>query len=248
MQLPELQARFSAALADPGAPLPPVVARGLPSARRLAVYRNNSFAAQHGALAAIYPVTERLLGAECFGALAWRYLTARPPRRADLRTLGRHLPGFCAAQAEFAHLPYLRDVARLEWAWHRAFHAPDAAVLTPADLAGAEPDALRLRAHPACALIASRFPVFAIWQANQDGADGRADLRSGAQSVLVTRPGLDVELRALGRAEAAFARALLRGATLPAAVARGVAAQRTFDPAAVLPVLIGAGAWTARLT
>lgn len=248
MRLPELQARFTAALRDPAAPLPPIAARGLTAARRLAVYRNNAFAARRGALAAIYPVTERLLGAECFSALAQRYLAARPPLRADLRTLGRHLPAFCAAQAEFAHLPYLRDVARLEWAWHRAFHAPDAPLLAAADLAGAEPERLHLRAHPASALIASRFPVRDIWQANQDGADGHADLRRGAQNVLVTRPRLEVELRPLRRGEAAFARALARGATLPDAITRALAAERAFDPAATLPALLAAGAWTARLT
>lgn len=247
MQLPELQASFSAALADPAAPLPPIAARGMAPERRFAVYRNNSFAARHGALTAIYPVLARLLGDECFAALAHHYLTARPSRHADLRRLGQHLPGFCAARTEFSHLPYLRDVARLEWAWHRAFHAPDAPVLLPGDLAGADPDTLRLRGHPACAVIGSRWPVLDIWQANQTGADGRADLAGGAQHVLITRPCLDVHVQVIARGSAAFAQAALRSATLPDAITRALGTGGGFDPATALPALIGAGAFTGRL-
>jgi hypothetical protein len=243
MRLREWQQALGAALRDPAAPTPPVHTRGLTAARRVAVYRNNSFVAQHGALAAIYPVTERLLGTECFAALAHHYLAAHPPRWADLRRLGRHLPGFCARRAEFAALPYLHDVARLERARHRAFHARDVPVLTAAALADVDPDTLRLRAHPASALVVSRYPLRAIWEANQVGADGRADLRAGAQRVLVTRPGIEVQIRGLARTDATFARTLLHGATVPDAIACALRVDATFDPAASLPALIAAGAF-----
>jgi len=69
-------------------------------------------------------------------------------------------------------LPYLPDMARLEWAVHLAHYAADAQGLAPESLAALHPDQLeaqRFRLHPACVLLASSWQVAALWQAHQEG-------------------------------------------------------------------------------
>jgi hypothetical protein len=59
-------------------------------------------------------------------------------------------------------LPWLADLARLEWSMLECQEANDAPVLTPADLQDRPPDVLlqmRLERHPACRLLASAWPV-----------------------------------------------------------------------------------------
>ena len=108
-------------------------------------------------------------------------------------------------------MPYLADVARLEAAWTRAYHAADAAPLTVADLAAIPADELgaaRLSRHPAAELVRSAHPVGSIWAAHQS-RDGGAAARSGpAETVLVTRPAMDVSVHVLPARDAPFAAAL----------------------------------------
>jgi hypothetical protein len=57
-------------------------------------------------------------------------------------------------------VPYLADMASLEWAWHAAYHAPDAAPLPLAELAGAvdhAEDAV-LPLHPSLSVVPLPLP------------------------------------------------------------------------------------------
>ena len=80
------------------------------------------------------------------------------------------LPISSRAYEPAAAVRYLADVARVEAAWTRAYHAEDAAPLTVADLAAMPADELgaaRLMRHPAAALVRSAHPVGSIWAAHQ---------------------------------------------------------------------------------
>ncbi|MGA7803702.1 MAG: hypothetical protein WCB02_03650, partial [Bradyrhizobium sp.] len=86
-----------------------------------------------------------------------------------------------------ASLPYLPDVAELEWAVSRALHAPDAERLDPARLAEVAPEdcgRLRLIAEPSLGLLHLRHPADAIWRAvlagDDAGRDGGLDVGLGA--------------------------------------------------------------------
>ncbi|MFC6672832.1 hypothetical protein [Marinobacterium aestuariivivens] len=112
------------------------------------------------------------------------------------------MAAFVAGFQPAASLPYLADIARLEWACHEVFHAPgnaavalDALSRMPAD----DLPGLRFHLGPACRLLASDFPVYRIWQANQAEVDEPAtiDLDRGGETVLVLRPQWAVQLWAL---------------------------------------------------
>ncbi len=87
------------------------------------------------ALRTKFPATERIVGEEFFRAMARVFVIAHPPRSKILHTYGDDFGDFIAAFEPAAELAYLADVARLEAARTRAYHAADATPLTPADFA-----------------------------------------------------------------------------------------------------------------
>lgn len=94
---------------------------------RLAIYRRSVEAARVEALAATYPITRALIGEACFQQVASHHARAFPSGSGDLNDYGGEFAGFLAGQALLAGLPYLPDVARLEWAMLEVARAPDAA-------------------------------------------------------------------------------------------------------------------------
>jgi hypothetical protein len=208
-------------------------------AQLLQVYRNNLVENLTGALRAIYPVIEKLVGAGFFRYAAHEYLRQHPPRAGNLHVFGDRFADFLATFPPAATLPYLPDVARLEWAWHEAFHAADAAPLDTSRLASVPPDRqpqLRFILHPSARVVTSRYPIVRIFEANQDGyaGDPAVDLDAGGETTLVIRRGLDVGVEPLAAGEAEFLAALAAGQSLIQAVDAALAANERFDLDAVL--------------
>ncbi len=201
-------------------------------ARRFAVYRNN---VQHGlarALAARFPAVERLVGADFFASMARVFAAAHPPRDPVLLGWGADLPAFIAGFPPAAGLPYLGDVARLELARGRAYHAADADPVDPQRLAGADPETLCLRLHPSVQLFASSHPAVSIWAANQPGAVPAPVRARGPEQALIARaPGFAVIVEPTDPATHAVLAALAAGQPLGRAAAQA-------DPTPALALLI----------
>ena len=162
----------------------------------------------------------RLVGETYFGEAAARFVEREPSRSGDLNRYGSGFPGFLGTYPHARPLPWLADVARLEWACHESLLAADAGGLDLAALARvAEDDQPRLRflLHPSVRLVRSRWPVLAIWEANQAGQDGTVARDSGADDVLVWREGPRVRLALLSPPEAGFLERLACGMALEAA-------------------------------
>jgi hypothetical protein len=96
------------------------------------------------ALVAAYPVLTRLLGEETMAALARDLLIHHLPTRGDLACSAPSWPSGSPACPSWPTCPYLADVARLEWAVHRAHTAADPSEAPPdlQALAGDDPAAL----------------------------------------------------------------------------------------------------------
>ncbi|WP_229455379.1 DUF692 family multinuclear iron-containing protein [Massilia sp. KIM] len=211
----ELQARFAGALADPGDHALASELRGDPA--RLAVYRGNLAANWRRALANAYPVIEQLVGEEGFGALAHAYGKAHPSQDPDLNRFGAQLSTFLAGFAPARELPYLADMARLEWALHLAWMAGDAGPLAFAALAGMDPARLaaaRLSLHPSCALLSSPWQVARLWRAHrEEDVDFPTDIAGGAQALVIRRR-WTLEVLELSAPEHAALQAIAQGAEL----------------------------------
>ena len=221
-----------------------ILGRG--TAAGLAVYRANAFGNWGKALAAAYPVARKIVGAEFFDGMAREYARAHPSTSGDLNEYGAHLPEFVAAFAHTQDLPYLADVARMEWLAHRAYYAADPA---PFDLKGLSfmdsnlHAALRPILAPACALMASDWPLARIWAVHQDDYLGEVDvnLAAGPDRILVHRPRWRAEVSSLSASDYRFLEAALGGATLGEALERAAAGDPAFNPAIALASWVQAG-------
>ena len=246
--LRELQRGFSAAallgdtaaLADLG-----IVAGPLDATARIAVYRNNVLGNYRRALAATYPVIRRLVGGQVFDALIETFVRAHPSRHGDVNRYGGELAGFLASHPPMSKLAYLPDVARVEWAIDQANIAADAPPLDLVALAAVPAEAygeLRFTLHPSAQIVASRYPVFRIWQVNQTdyAGDDRVDLEEGGDMLLVRRATDGVTLERLAVGEYAFLTALAESARLHDAEQRAAGADASFDLARVLKLHVAA--------
>jgi hypothetical protein len=241
--LRELQAGFRAAILvdDESGVAPAVIDDDVGASARLAIYRHHVFTSLTAALEATYPVVCRLVDRRFFGWVADRYVRAHPPAGPCLFEYGGELPAFLAAFEACAHLPWLADIARLEWAMNVALHAPDAVALDPDALRALEPGALArltLRLEPSVTLLESPWPVDAIWRANQPAADGIVDLDAGAARLEIRRLGDDVVVRALPPGAFAFRAALAAGRALEDAVEHALDAEPGFDLASEIHALL----------
>jgi hypothetical protein len=241
-----LQSEFAEALLDPSRALPTgVISYNSPAPlKRFAVYRNNVMVGLIGALEARFPAVRRIVGGEFFAAAAWLFAAANPPRSPLMMIYGDEFPDFLESFEPADELPYLADVARLEAARTRAYHAADAKPLEPSALAEFAPDALaalRFVLHPSVEIIASDFPIVTIWAMNADEMALGPITDWRGEDALVARPALDVELRRLPIGAAAFLRNLAAGKPLGAAAEAAFASAPEFDLAVNLTALFSTG-------
>ena len=208
--------------------------------RRLQVYRNNFFETRIATLAAVYPVVERLVGSPFFRRAARAYIQLFPSRSGDVRAFGDAWPQFLREHVPAASLPYLGDVAALEWAYHYAYHVSELPPLRATGLARLAPTdqaELQLRLQPSASVIRSPYPVLRIWQANQPEApdsDVSIRLDEGGARLLVVQRNLEVEFRTLGNGESLWLCALADGFGLAEATQQALDRDPCFDVAAVL--------------
>lgn len=222
MQLRDIQALFAETMLDH----PDAVARPdralaalfsgdesiLPE--RLKIYRNNIVTNLTDALVATYPLIKTLTGEEFATGLLRSYALKNPPREACLARYGAGLDEFIGTFEPAKGLPYLPDVARLEWAVNEAYYAEDDKALTPQDLQSLPVENMsdmRLTPRSSVRLLESRWPLEAIrtFCLNHDEKnDATLDLNQGGCQLMVFRSGLVAEVVALEPAAYNFLQSL----------------------------------------
>ena len=239
--LRELQLKFAAMVLDPAGDYAAahIVANAIPTRERFGFYRNNVMANFRQTLRVVYPVIERLVGADFFDRAADDYQRVHPSSSGDLNRYGQYFADFIETWAPARALPYLADVARLEWLVEKSFHAANRQSLRPIDLVAVPPDRqalLTLDLHPACHLLVSAYPIHRIWQANQPDApdDASVDLADGGVFLLVRRHGHAIAIEPLDRGGFCMLSLLAGGRKFGEALRDAVSVQPDFDVAAFL--------------
>ncbi|MFU8882937.1 MAG: putative DNA-binding domain-containing protein [Rhodobacterales bacterium] len=246
-----LRDTFLPALLDADQPVPEGLqdGQGRPAGRRFNVYRNNVTTSLIKALEQGFPAVAKLLGAENFTAAARIFVRDHPPESRLMMHYGAGFAAFLQSAPPLAHLGYLGDVARMELALRRAYHAADATPLDPAILAAIPPQDLaqiRLILAPAIAVIRSPWPIHAIWAFNM--IPGSPKPAAQAQDVLITRPDYDPVAQPLPPGGAAFIAALHDKQPLGSAHDAALAQNDRFDLTETLGLLIAGAAITGLTT
>ena len=248
--LATLQTRFTAILATRrdwhsalAALAPTLNGSAQTHAAALELYRDNQRALWRAALDNAFPVVCQLVGDEFFGGLAQEYGAQHPSRSGDLNQYGAQFAAFLSGFAPVAQLPYLPDVATLEWACHATHYAADARSSEPADglsgFSGATTLAMSLFDwHPAVAVVETPYPVAAIWLAHQTDTPSLEGVALDTPSnyvALVWRTagesgiGAQAQVAAITHAQAALLRALKTGRTFGEALYAALSIDAGFE-------------------
>lgn len=244
------QTEFHSALLDAAQPVPDGLldADNQPAGRRFSVYRNNVAVSLTEAMHQAFPVITKLLGQQNMDGLAGIFLRQHPPSSPLMMFYGEEFPEFLAGMEQLSHLGYLPDVARLELALRRAYHAadsqpinPEALAIPPEDLMGAT-----LTLAPATRILRSDWPIFAIWQYNTQTDAPKPE--AGAQDVLITRPEFDPEPNLLPPGGADWISRVQNGLRIGEAFEATIAETPEFDLGTTLALLLQGGAITSVTT
>lgn len=160
---------------------------------RFAIYRNNVSINLTNALKLTFPVVCKLVDERFFHYAASEYIKVEQPSSGNLDEYGAGFADFLSGFPPVETLPYLPDVAQLEWLYEQSYRAADAM----------EGDLL----HPSCRLLSSDYPVDQIWQMNQDDYQGNESLdisQGGVFLAIVRQPNHQVLIVPISEADFTF--------------------------------------------
>lgn len=235
------QTAFTQALLNPEAAIPDglIDPEGRPAGKRFNVYRNNVVVSLMDAMETAFPVIQKLIGAENFRSLSGLYVRQHPPDSPMLMFYGEAFPAFLEGFEPLANVPYLADVARLELARRSAYHAHDAVAVAGDALGAIAPDAVMgvsFDLSPAVRIVTSPYPIVSIWHFNMTEGAGKPPAL--AETAMITRPALDLQMQSIGADQAVFLQALQRGETLGAAFEAATLTNDGFDLSAALVLML----------
>lgn len=159
------------------------------SPTRLNIYQNNTVFGLTDILANTFPVLNKIVGEEFFKTIARHYIKTHPQPCGNRHSFGDRLAGFLTEFKPAGSLPYLHDIAALEWAYFQAALANDADPLdfeSLTDAMSADP-AFILRIHPSVHIVPQTFNALEIWQEHQKDDIGAIQLQSYSHQLIIWR-------------------------------------------------------------
>ncbi|WP_299437823.1 DUF2063 domain-containing protein [uncultured Rhodospira sp.] len=223
--------------------------RGLSPMQRIAIHRNNTLITLTEALGANFPVVKALVGEAFFAQTARAFIRRAPPDSPVLSHYGERFADFLAGFEPAAKLPYLADVARLEWARLGALYAADARPAAHDTLAAVPPSVLpmvRCAVHPSFRFVVSAWPVDRIWDMHQPGWDETetVSLDEGGATILICRPHDRVRMARADEGTLSLLFALDMGQTLETAAQAATRGSPGFDLTGALACVLSLGLLT----
>ncbi len=185
--------------------------------QRMNTYTNAYYGRLVETLAGDYPAVQAMLGEEAFTTLCHDYIQAHPSTHYSLRWFGQHLPTFLTKAAGSRELPFLTELANLEWTFINAFDAADAEVLDENAVTMIVPEAwpeIKIGFHASVHLIDYHWNILDLWRAVSD-EETIPPLQALPESstCLIWRQELTTRYRILETDEAAALKAAMQGAS-----------------------------------
>lgn len=170
MRLAESQEKFYQALFSDKVDYSLFKGNEILNAERLTIYRHSICGNRVAALSRLFKCCAKMVGDAYWQQWVETFIAEQPSQATDITACGVNFSDFIAAQPEItAQLPYLADLARLEWAWHQCFHQATR-IITSTSLSQAiaeQGDELSLYLTPGIQFISSIYPLADLWQLSQ---------------------------------------------------------------------------------
>ncbi|MEZ9259016.1 DNA-binding domain-containing protein [Vibrio splendidus] len=191
--------------------------------QRIQIYRNNFVISFSEVLAATYPLTEMLVGAECFQQMARLHVLSYPSTSGDVSGYGEHFEQTIQAfPAVIEAAPYLAEVALYEWQKDSLVrcvsesHVDQRPLSRLADVPQEQQGALVFHLKDSITLINSSYTIIALEQAiYQQQLDG-LDINQPEFGVLIRAENSQVESHRLTQESHQLLTELQSGQTLSA--------------------------------
>lgn len=192
-----------------------IVETPLSAKDRLQIHRNSYRLTLSEALMGVYPTVMSFVGRDWLEASLKKFVMQYPPKMACLAHYGGDFADFLDGFEPASSMPYLSDVARLEWSLHLCQNARDEKCMTAADLrdiAGPDAQSRSFRLVSAHSFIVSSYPLLDLWNVgNGEESDREIDLESGEMILLIIRPATEVMIYPLDIKEYTFLSLLEKG-------------------------------------
>lgn len=245
--LHELQKQFMDALFDVAAPGPTarVAGNGLTSEARLRIYRHSCNEIQTAALRTSYPAVLTLVGEDWFDQTARGYRRAYPSDSGNLQKFGTHFGDYLETLPACRSIPYLSDVARLEWLRQQTILAAEAEPMTSEIFAeclrDSDGSSLRIVFHPSVHWLNSRHRVLTIWRFAMQPSPEQLTLDGEGENVALWREDGKVAMVAPDPASFTCMTALAQNQSLCDAYAEAAVLDADFDFAQCMENLLQHG-------
>lgn len=191
--------------------------------QRIQIYRNNFVISLSEVLAATYPLTEMLVGEECFQQMARQHVLSYPSTSGDVSGYGEHFEQTIQAfPAVIEAAPYLGEVALYEWQKDSLVrstsqvHVDQRPLSYLADVSKEQQGAIVFHLKDSIILINSSYTIIALEQAiYQQQLDG-LDINQPEFGVLIRAENSQVESHGLSKESHQLLTELQSGRTLSA--------------------------------
>lgn len=156
---------------------------------RIDIFVNNRIFGHLDLLCSIYSVTNQILGADFFEAIAREFIAISVQPSGNRHEYGKDFATYLANCPRLEALRYVGDVAAIEWAHFCAILAEDALATDLNEIQewleiGA---AFGVKLHPSAQIIECQWNALEIWQAHQNLPFDDIDLRADNSKLLCWR-------------------------------------------------------------
>lgn len=171
------------------------------------------FARLHDSLAEDFPKIVQFIGQESFTELAKTYLRAYPPSSFTLRYASQHFASFLSSHPLNLSMPFLSELARLEYSFIESFDAADSELLTSEVLQQTSPElwgSLCFQLVPAAQLKSFHWQVDRLWEQEKFYPEELSSLLARTE-LLIWRKDFEVTYRRIDGLEAELLPLMARG-------------------------------------
>lgn len=222
----------------------PQLAKDEDFTKQFDVIRERTLSSLMRELAGVFPITKRLLSEAEFRIAADQYFSERIPSSIDPMNYCEEFPDFLENFTTEKDLPYLVEIAMLDYGCYQAKQAMDAqpinkkifTELSPEQLAGRH-----IQLHPACFWMSSPFSLYDVWYRFNSSLPSKASAALTPQEVVIIRPQMQVEVHKVDTGLVRALDALDNGETLNKALMEGGQEDPNFNAVAAIQFLIQNG-------
>jgi hypothetical protein len=191
----------------------------LTAEQRLGIYRGSVHGILTQALSATYPVCQALVGESFFSKMCSVFIDQSPPSSPYFHEYGDAFADFIQTFPPAQSLPYLSDMAHLEWARHCAWQRSNQTNSDFSLLANLSPEAqlqCQFQLPQSAQLLSSSYAVDALWQAHQttEAVDFSQLAINEPCDCIIWRAARTIQQQPLNETQAQFLQAIKQQHTL----------------------------------